>query len=368
MTLAILADDLTGACDTGSLFAGAGAVPVAVWPSVASNDPSLAADAPGRSRGDRVRVVDTESRRLSASDAAARVTRAARACAPARYFKKIDSTFRGRIGAEVEALMTSARATRALVCPAFPAQRRTVVDRQLLVDGVPMAARGVQATSSVVDLLRSQLTRPLAWTPLADVRAGRDQLAGQLGRLDGMVIVADAETDGDLDALVDAALALDAATLLVGAAGLARALAARLGVLRDRVALPPARRWLVVAGSLHAATRHQVQVARNAGLRVIASNDAAADDGGATARRLADEARRLLETEPFDAIVVTGGDTAVALYEALGRGRLELLGPPAPGLALARLAVAGRGDLWLVSKAGGFGDPELIVRVAKAAA
>jgi uncharacterized protein YgbK (DUF1537 family) len=67
-------------------------------------------------------------------------------------------------------------------------------------------------------------------------------------------------------------------------------------------------------------------------------------------------------------VVVTGGDTAVALYEALGRGRLEVLGPPAPGLALARLAAPGRDDLWLVTKAGGFGDPDLIVSLAKAAA
>ena len=28
----ILADDLTGACDTGSLFAGRGPIPVAIWP------------------------------------------------------------------------------------------------------------------------------------------------------------------------------------------------------------------------------------------------------------------------------------------------------------------------------------------------
>lgn len=355
-TLAILADDLTGACDTGCLFAGAGAVPVTVWPSGA------------RVEAARIHVVDTESRRLTASDAAARVTHAAHACPAPRSFKKIDSTFRGPIGAEVEALLAAAGATCALVCPAFPAQRRTVVDGMLRVDGVPVGESGIQPTSSLVDLLRPQLTRPIARVSLADVRAGRDALAERLARFGGFVVVADAETDGDLDALVDAALALEAAPLLVGAAGLARALAARLGVLRERVALPPARRWLVIAGSVHPATRRQIQAARDAGLTVIATAGAASDDSGTTARRLADEARHRLRAEWFDIVVVTGGDTAVALYEALGRGRLELLGPPAPGLALARLEVAGRDDLWLVTKAGGFGDPDLIVSLAKAAA
>ncbi len=34
MSLTIVADDLTGACDTGSLFTGDGPVPLAIWPSI----------------------------------------------------------------------------------------------------------------------------------------------------------------------------------------------------------------------------------------------------------------------------------------------------------------------------------------------
>ena len=47
MSLTIVADDLTGACDTGCLFAGNGPVPLALWPA-----------APPRAG---VRVVDTET-------------------------------------------------------------------------------------------------------------------------------------------------------------------------------------------------------------------------------------------------------------------------------------------------------------------
>src|SRR5690606_3920081 len=107
--------------------------------------------------------------------------------------------------------------------------------------------------------------------PLVEVRAGQAALSARLGRLRGTVALADAETDADLAALVDAALALDPAPLLVGSAGLGQALAGRLGLLADRVDLPPARRWLVVAGSRHPATRRQIEAARAAGMRVLAT-------------------------------------------------------------------------------------------------
>lgn len=362
MTLAILADDLTGACDTGCLFAGAGAVPATVWPASA---PEAA-----------VRVVDTESRRLAGVAAAQRVREAARAIGADQYFKKIDSTLRGRIGAEIDALADATGIARVLVCPAFPAQRRIVRDRLLLIDGAPVGETAIArdpdfpagSTSSVIDLLRPQLGRPIGWVPLAEVRAGRDALAARLGRLDGLVTVADAETDGDLDALVEAALSISPVPLLVGAAGLARALAARIGLLGPHVALPPAQKWLVIAGSLHPTTRRQAELARAAGLTVVTSPDAISGDTDAVARQLAVAALRSLACGEFDIVAVTGGDTAAALYRALGAERLDLVGAPAPGLALGRVRAPRHRDLWLVTKAGAFGAPDVFVTLAKAAA
>ena len=120
MTLTIVADDLTGACDTGALFAGEAPVPVSVWPAA----PPAAA----------VRTLDTESRGATGAEAAARVA-GAPALAPAeRYFKKIDSTLRGHVGLEIDALMRATASDSALVCPAFPAQGRVVVERVLLIE------------------------------------------------------------------------------------------------------------------------------------------------------------------------------------------------------------------------------------------
>jgi uncharacterized protein YgbK (DUF1537 family) len=355
MSLTIVADDLTGACDTGSLFAGDGPVPLSLWPA-----------APPRAA---VRVVDTESRAVAEDEAVARVTQVAAMAPATRYFKKIDSTLRGHVGLEGDALMRAAGIVTALLCPAFPAQGRVVIERLLLVDGTPLADTPLGRSpelpalpsSSVVDVLRARIDRPLAWIPLDQVRAGGALLAPKIGRLAGTVMVADAETDADLEALVDGAFASGLALMFVGAAGLARALACRLSLLAEDVELHPAGRWLLVAGSRHPATRAQVGAARAAGIAVIAAPDEAAGDRREVARRLAAEARARLERESFDGVAVTGGETAWAFCEALGAETIELIGSPRPGLALGRLVRRGHPTLSLLTKAGGFGEPDLFV-------
>jgi D-threonate/D-erythronate kinase len=362
LPLTIVADDLTGACDTGALFAARGPVPVTVWP-----DPPMRAP---------ISVVDTESRAIEAADAARRVAGVARSLARSRFFKKIDSTVRGPIGAEIDALLRASSCAGALVCPALPAEHRVVVERVLTVGAIPVAETPIaedptfpraSGSSNLVDILRPQIDRPLAWIPLGRVREGGSPLTARLVRLAGMVIVADAETDADLDALVEAVLELDTPPLLVGSAGLALALARRLGLAAARVDLPAAERWLIVAGSRHPATRRQIEAAREAGLTVLAIPDAPQPDRSAAVAELAAQARARLDAERFDVVLVTGGETLVALYHAFGAERLDLEGAPRPGLALGRLRAPGREQLTLITKAGGFGEPDLFVSLAREA-
>jgi uncharacterized protein YgbK (DUF1537 family) len=363
--LAIIADDLTGGCDTGALFAGPGPVPLAIWPATPPPAP--------------VQVIDTESRTLPPRDAGRRV-RAAVAGMPAQHlFKKIDSTVRGRIGAEIEALMEARGLPTAVLCPAFPAQKRIVVDRVLSVGGVPVSETAVAAdpefppapararlgTPDVIELLRPQFERPLSWIPLDRVRAGTAALRDQLGRLAGTVALADAETDADLASLARAALASSPVPLLAGSAGLASALARHLGLQGGPVDVPEGRHWLILAGSRHPATRRQVARAREANLLVLSAPDLDRADRLAQVRDLAAQARRLLDGGAADLVVVTGGETALALLHALGTSRIDLVGAPAPGLALGYLSRPGRPQLPVITKAGGFGDDDLFASLAR---
>src|SRR5215510_7143264 len=126
MAITLIADDLTGACDAGAHFSGRGAVAVFV-------------DAARVDAAREVAVLDTESRALSAREARDHLGAAARQL-DARLrtgfvFKKIDSTLRGPITAEIEAIAEVTSRPTALVCPSFPAHGRTVVGGVLRVNG-----------------------------------------------------------------------------------------------------------------------------------------------------------------------------------------------------------------------------------------
>ncbi len=375
----IIADDLTGACDTGCLFAGPGPVGVEAEPALLAT-------------GRAVITVDTESRPL-APDAAAVVVRATAArlrerLAAGPVFKKIDSTMRGAVAAELTALLEpGSRFTGALVCPAFPAQRRLVRHGRLLVDGAPVHESAIDrdpafraATSEMVSLLAGEA--PVVALGLDDVRAGSEKVAHLLERHEGAIVAADAETDADLASLAGAALARPG-TLIAGSAGLGRAVSHALGCGGPAVALPSGRARLVVIGSLHPASRAQLEALAGAGLAVVSADGSRHTDPApavaalasgrtalvasatapasreAVARHLAEAAARILERAEPDLVAVTGGDTAYALIRALRPRRFDLLGAPAAGLALGRLTREDGRGLSLLTKAGGFGSADL---------
>jgi len=389
MAVTIIADDLSGACDAGALFAGRGPVGVFVAPRLPEAGRPAAA-------------VDTESRTLPPPDAAVRVRGAAAGLEArlrgGRVFKKIDSTVRGNVAAEVDALMSATGATTALVCPAFPAQGRTVVRGLLSVHGIPAhegpAGRDPAypgASSDLVEILSRDPGRPVSLLPLKEVRSPREDLARALAKRSG-VVVADAESDTDLDALARAAIG-HAGILLAGSAGLARGAASAWGYTVPAPALPAPGGWLVVAGSRHPATRAQIDALEESGaagvrlggrrepdltkvvgairagrLAFVSSDDAAEGTREDIAARLGGAAKRVL-AEAFPALVVlTGGETAHAVMRALGAWRLELDGAPASGLALGRLVVNEVSTLPILTKAGGFGPPELFVALANGSA
>lgn len=388
----IIADDLTGACDTGCLFAGAGPVGVLAAPVLTGADSSLCTP---------VLTIDTESRALSPREAAAAIHAAARHLAgrltEGRVFKKIDSTLRGAAGVELTALLEHGPPfTGALVCPAFPAQRRVVRHGRLLVDSVPVHESAIArdpafraATSDVTALLAG--AAPVVSLGLDDVRAGAEKVAHLLERHRGALVAADSETDDDLATLADAVLAAPG-TLIAGSAGLGRALSRALGCEAPAVTLPPGRARLVVVGSLHPASRAQLDALLAAGVPLVTADAqghgdpapavaalaagrgalvasaSAPADREAVARHLAAAAARILERTTPDLVAVTGGDTAYALLRALRPRRFDLAGAPADGLALGRLVLEDNGQndgrsLALLTKAGGFGAADLLAAI-----
>ncbi len=389
--LAILADDLTGAADTGAPFAALGRSTVVL----------LSPDVPAPMATDVV-VLTSESRALpphAAMEATRRcATRMAEWCEddPAmRVYKKIDSTLRGHPALELDTLMDTIGARAALVAPAFPAQGRTTVSGRQCVDGVPVErssfAREV-ATSDLGVLFARSAGRIVTLLSRGDLQRGVEYLAGRLRREHEVGLwIADAEDDSDLAVVAAAALA-SPLRVLCGSAGLARAIAHAGGRSPAPTrAIRAASPVLVVAGSRHAATTAQVEALRQRGecvvspdlgflergdpsdatrtvaraVDVLASGrtvvlsttglpEVPADRVGMAAR-LASIAGDVCDRVRVGGLVLTGGDTARAVCVALGSSGLRLTGELQPGIATATLLGGRFPNLPIVTKAGGFG-------------
>ena len=238
--LVIVADDLTGAADSAALLTGLGRT-------------SVVLDAEGEWPDDEVLAVDTDSRHRDPELAAARVAEATRRARRlgARVVKKIDSTLRGHVAAELRA-MSEAVDERLLlvVAPAFPATRRTTRGGVVHVDGERLTAHG--SDGDVVALLGRGGLRAM------HLPQG-DRLAAQLAQAhaDGFAaVVVDAETDEDLAAVVSAADDADVPVLLAGSGGLTRPLAGSSRPPRHDGAGSRGS-TLVVVGSYSATSRAQ---------------------------------------------------------------------------------------------------------------
>jgi uncharacterized protein YgbK (DUF1537 family) len=398
--LAIVADDLTGAADTGASFAGVGLTTVIALHA----QPPVVAD---------VVVISTESRESPAADAARAVATAVRRLRLDRgtgtdhvlLYKKIDSALRGHPRDELLAAMSAVGATSALVVPAFPAEERTTVGGRQLVAGVPLEASrlaGLGACSDLAALFANDAGLPVRLLDLATFRSGRGDVSQLLAVAPGITI-ADAETDADLLLLARAAIA-SPMTVLCGAAGLARQLARLLSTsTAKQPALSPPRTTgpvLIVAGSRHAAIVRQIAALRDAGLPVIRPPQELIDDprsplaatvtevaanlaagtptalttmglalsprGGKTiAARLAQIATAPVVRDRFGGLVMTGGDVAAAVCAALGAAAIRLGGEVAPGLPWGVLDGGARPGLPIATKAGSFGGEDALLMASR---
>lgn len=417
--LGILADDLTGATDTGLQFASAGHRTVVL----------LAGEVTGPVD---VLVLDSDSRGHTEAEARREVAEAARrlkAAGAARMYKKVDSTGRGHLGAEIEVTLATLNLPMALVCPAFPPLGRTVRDGCIYVRGVPLDQSEFAhdplwpaTTASLADLLRRETTLAISRLPLTLIRQGPGAVGQGLQRLRDhriRLVIADAEQPADLRCLIEAIDQVGMEILPVGSAGLAESLVRTLRrPPRSPVEVRPgAGPVLVVAGTVNRVGLGQVErlVAAGAGRIVLPIDRALRDPEGAAAegaacladalraesrvvlalggtdRGLADLAsraqqagvtlaeatarlvqalgaavRRALAVDRPAALVLTGGETARAVCGALGAGTLEVAREITPGIPLCRLLGGPHAGLPIVTKAGGFGDQDTLVMVVRA--
>lgn len=396
--LAIIADDLTGALDTGVQFSRKGAE-VSLLPMHRLSPENLA------SRGG-VLVLDSEIRHARPEDAYARVLSLARSLRDAgvsMLYIKTDSGLRGNIGAAITAALHATGAAFLPFIPAFPAMRRITRGGVHYVDGLPI-------DQSVFG--RDPFT-PVRSSHVKDLFAGMDVPVTNIPRgaafaAEKGVGIYDAETEADLRDIGGKLLA-QGVQVFAGCAGFAAVLAERLPpARRARIFSPPRKPLLVISGSLSPITQRQIEYGAmrgwprrslsseqlledhwpdSAGGRRWLDDFAALLEGEAPvlldtgegisrdgaekeilrqriARRPGQILRRLLERDALQNRIplIIGGDTLLGCMEALEGQELLPLWELEPGVVLSLLRRAGE-TLWLISKSGGFGEADVLERI-----
>lgn len=242
----IIADDLTGATDTGIQFQKRGIAttvlvepPKETWPCLGENT---------------ALSINASSRELCPQEAAVRTREVLQhmvLCDQDTLFKKVDSLMRGNPVEELEAALEAAGRRIALAAPSFPRMGRTVDGGVLhLPDG---------SAKDLLTLFKNRAHMTVCHIPLARLRTEGAGLASALVRREApLLCLIDAVTEDDLSLVAEIGQALDTPPVYCGSAALAEALPVR-GGLPDAPCRPIAKRVLVVTGSRKKETAAQVR-------------------------------------------------------------------------------------------------------------
>jgi D-threonate/D-erythronate kinase len=400
MHLGLIADDFTGALDSGARLAEMGfGVKLELQPGAGEQAETC--------------VVCTNSREIPEAEAVQCVKGAAQRLKGRRIYKKIDSTLRGHIGAEALAVLETMGMQKALVCPAAPSIGRTVYAGQLLVNGSPINHSSFAqdptwpATSAdITKLVGGRTSLPVTHLNLETVRAGKQALCCAIDAAPTALVTLEAVEESDLDAIASAATSSGSQAdrwLLCGSLGLAQSWGM---CMRDKADPSQIHRWLgpsslpgpllVAAGSSHSTTRHQIDfLVRNGSVPVISVSP-----GVVSADWLQDAAQALQSTraivlqpgekeiQPGSAwqgiaaqvgklaahlsvlaqpgvLLLSGGETALAAINALQAASVCILGDLQPGLALGQLQGGLIPGQYVVTKAGGLGSSDCLLSILK---
>ena len=308
---------------------------------------------------------------------------------PALIYKKIDSTLRGNVAAEIVTALACIQRHQAIVTPALPMQGRSVHDGEVYVNGVPLQETAFMHDPVSAPAAGSLAEQLIGYSPDLVVSVGTNPPAWAADTM--QIWIADCSEQAELEHIAQLALRQSTDSLMAGSAGLAEALATvSFGPPRQRpVFNTAAGPVLYVVGSRAPASLAQAghlaalpdcafieapagQIDTEYALRILKTHpDIALIQIPAVpaaqplmiAEALGTGVARLMQQITPSALVVTGGDTAAALLSALKQPLLELAGELLPDIPLSYINYKDQ-SLPVITKAGGFGDAGVFLQIA----
>jgi len=413
----IIADDLTGANDTGVQFAKNG-----YKTSVLILDEKLKS-MKSKNIHD-VLVIDTETREVEenvARDKLARMLKEInlRVGENNIIYKKIDSTLRGNVGAEIEEILKNFKKKFCLLSPSFPPHQRVTIGGNLIVEDNPLGFSPYIAgnnhniaESFIPSIIEKQTKLPIGSIDISEIQKGKTTIIDLIANLTNegkKIIVADSSNEKHLKDIISSGMSFGSKVLFAGSAGLANCLAEsykkttkpKINVRDNKSPM------LIVGGSrnpimvdqirhlkdnldfnelkidikeiythkdkkLHQYTEESLEILKKNHDLIIytdaPNNEQKAIDNELmkkyklSYRELENNIKEFLgiltsnivKSANIRNLILTGGDIAISACRELGISKLELLGELLPGIPLT----SARYDdnfLNIITKAGGFG-------------
>ena len=372
MRIAVIADDLTGALDTGVQFTQWG------YTTQLTNKPQNSTA--------QVTITNTDTRNKTPKEAYQTVYNIAKQLTHNTIiYKKIDSTLRGNPGPETQAILDATGETTAILTPTYPPTGRRVHNGHLYIHNTPVTETEYineyrHRTSYIPEILNTKTKIHVAKNP-ENIKPG--------------INIIDTTTEKDL-----IKTARHHTRILAGSAGLADALCQ---TLRNP---PPV---ITIIGSMRTQTRNQAQQLKTRlGAKIIPLDTTKALNGIPQTQTMKEaeaalktgqdvvitsapspeiveqtktEAQRMgLSIEELEkrvtgalaevtenllkhktsGLILTGGATALAVTERLAVKNIVILDEVEPGVPVLRLD-----QTPAVTKAGGFGQPDTLIRATK---
>ena len=419
----IIADDLTGANDTGVQFAKKG------YSTMVSilEDELLDIVIP---KDLDVFVIDTETRELKSKAAREKLRRILVKLNINKtdlVYKKVDSTLRGNIGNEIEEIMNILEKDICIFSPSYPSHQRITVGGYLIVQQKPLGLSEYSSNnldqgenSFIPLLLKKQTSFSIGQIDLKDVLKGREAIISRIKDLyqkGNKIIVIDSTDEEHLKDIFVSGLKFDGSVLLSGSAGLANHFHSKndknekLKVKIENNKCPV----ILIAGSRNTVMEDQIKYLKNRvnftelkiNLEEIFSNkerilddytskciksikgkrdlvirtNAISNERELVNKKLMLEynisfreleikiktflgelTSRIVKNCNARNLILTGGDVALGVCKELGISNLTILDEMLPGIPLS-LACHENIHLNIITKAGGFGEEDTLYQL-----
>ncbi len=415
MRVGIIADDYTGAADTGVQFSKKRLKTSIVRDLKRIEETAERVD---------VLVFDTESRGDPKEVAYKKVALAAeefKKTGVEILYKKIDSTLRGNLGVELDAAIDTLNVSAVILCPAYPKNGRITVggfhlNNQSLIEDTEVAndPESPVRQSHIPTLIQDQSEKKVSLIDIATVSLGMERVKREVVRQlkeGNQIIVVDAISQRDLKTIAQTIASLDQPVLVCGSGGLAEELPDAFGLVEDREEFV-----VVIAGSVSEVTAQQIRIAaKTLNVKVVTVDVQRVlmgkEEGNLEATRVIDEAEEALNAgrdvvirlaESLNALeevkeagkelgltdremrtlmgqilgrtsqailkkgklcgmVVTGGETAFNVYKALDVLEVRVEEEVLPGIPVVTIVGGPASGTRVVTKAGAFGNEDALV-------